>query len=167
MSDYNYLTYSQEQLKKAIELLNHEPNNYTVEAQLALEILAKTKPIYKKAYGTGEFVQVGKLTAKNEIIFDKPLSSPNPVTKNLGRSSNVYYAGWFIFLDVEKIEEGESKREEHLSYYEIANRNMFSEILYHQGSFRDEVDVANTTVLGFMMGDYRNAEVVFYDQYIE
>jgi hypothetical protein len=162
MTDYNYLTYSQEQLNRAIELLNQNtsPNNYTVEAKTILEILSKTKPIYKKAYGTGEFVKVGKLTAKNEIIFDKPKTSLHPMTNNLGASSNVYYAGWFLLTEVNT--EGD-----YYSYYEIVNRQMFNEILYDWNKYSDDIEVVNCPVLGFMMGDYRAAEVVFYDQYIE
>jgi len=164
MSDYNYLTYSQEQLNRAIELLKDNPLAIE-EAIDALKILATTKPIYKKAYGTDEFVQVGKLTAKNEIIFaeprpsgfDKPKTHLYPSDKNLARVSNVYWTGWFVF--------NEDKREEHLSYYEISNRNQFQEILYYQ-SKRDEVETCYSPVLGFMMGDSRTAEVVFYDQYI-
>jgi len=159
MSDYNYLTYSQEQLNRAIELLKETSNEYVLdEIRVSLEILARTKPIYKKAYGTGELVQVGKLTPKNEIIFDLPKSSLYPMTKNLGRSSNVYYAGWFTLTEANT--EGD-----YYSYYEIVNRQMFSEILYEPSNYRDDIEVVNCPVLGFMMGDYRNAEVVFYDQY--
>jgi len=163
MSDYNYLTYSQEQLNRAIKLLDNtslKDNPYAiVEALEALEILARTKPIYKKAYGTGEFVQVGKLTAKNEIIFDKPKSSLYSTTKNLGRSSKVYYAGWFTLTDWNT--EGD-----YYSYYEIVNRQMFSEILYEPSKYSEEIELVNCPVLGFMMGDYRTAKVVFYDQYL-
>ena len=162
MSDYNYLTYSQEQLDSAIELLDNtslKDNPLAIEEAIdALKILARTKPIYKKAYGTGEFVQVGKLTAKNEIIFDKPKTHLYPSDKNLARISSVYWAGWFT-LD-------EHNKEEYYPYLEISNRNMFSEVLYYQ-TVRDEIDIINCPVLGFMMGDYRTAEVVFYDQYRE
>lgn len=162
MSDYYHLTYCQNQLSRAIEVLNQNTssNNYTEEAILALEILAKTKPIYKKAYGTGEFIQVGKLTTKNEIIFDLPKTSLYPMTKSLGRSSNVYYAGWFTLTEANT--EGD-----YYSYYEIVNRQMFNEILYEPSKYSDDIEVVNCPVLGFMMGDYRNAEVVFYDQFRE
>lgn len=164
MSDYYHLTYCQEQLNRAIELLDNtslKDNPYAVvEAIEALKIIAKTKPIYKKAYGTGEFVQVGRLTFKNEIIFDLPKSSLYPMTKNLGRSSNVYYAGWFTLTEANT--EGD-----YYSYYEIVNRQMFSEILYEPSKYSDGLEVANCPVLGFMIGDYRNAEVVFYDQFRE
>jgi len=161
MSDYNYLTYSQEQLDRAIEVLNENPNrnNYTEEAKLALEILARTKPVYKKAYGTGELVQVGKLTSKNEIIFDKPKTLLYLSDKNLARVSNVYYAGWFTLTEANT--EGD-----YYSYYEIVNRQMFHEILYEPSKYSDDIEIVNCPVLGFMMGNYRTAEVVFYDQYI-
>lgn len=164
MSDYNYLTYSQEQLNRAIELLDNTSTKDNLlaveEVKDILEILARTKPIYKKAYGTGEFVQVGKLTPKNEIILDLPKTSLYPMTKNLGRSSNVYYAGWYTLTEANT--EGD-----YYSYYEIVNRQMFSEILYEPSKYSDDIEVVNCPVLGFMMGDYRNAEVVFYDQYRE
>lgn len=164
MSDYNYLTYSQEQLNRAIELLDNtslKDNPYAVEEAIeALKILAKTKPIYKKAYGTGELVQVGKLTPKNEIIFDVPKTTLYSTTKNLARSSNVYYAGWYTLTEANT--EGD-----YYSYYEIVNRQMLSEILYEPSRYSDDIEVVNCPVLGFMMGNYQNAEVVFYDQYRE
>lgn len=165
---YNYLMYSQEQLNRAIELLKETPNEYVLdEIRVSLEILARTKPVYKKAYGTGELVQVGKLTAKNEIIFDlppnvgsRPKTSIYPISKNLGISSNVYYAGWFTLTEANT--EGD-----YYSYYEIVNRHQFQEILYSYSNVRDDIEVVDCPVLGFMMGDYRSAEVVFYDQYRE
>lgn len=172
MSDYNYLTYSQDQLNRAIKILDdlRYGNNYTHEVKDILEILARTRPIYKKSYGNDELVQVGILTAKNEIIFDKPKEFLYSTNKNLARNSSVYWAGWFVYIDVDKIDETgkyiKSQRLEHLSYFEIVNRHQFQEILYYSGR-RDDIDICNSLTLGFMMGDYRNAEVVFYDQYRE
>lgn len=172
MTTYNYLTYYQEQLNRAIELLDTtslKDNPLAVEEAItALKILARTRPVYKKAMGTNEYVQVGVLTTKNEIIFNTPKDSLYAKTKNLGRSSNVYWSGWFIFIDVEtRVQEQETittQREEYLSHFDITNRHMFQEILYSQTP-RDEVEKDNSSVLGFIMGDYRNAEVIFYDQY--
>lgn len=172
MSNYNYLTYYQEQLNRAIEVLEQNPNrnNYTVEASEALKILARTRPVYKKAIATDELVLVGRLTSKNEIIFDKPRESLLPRTKNFGINSSVYWAGWFTYINVDEINENfeyiKTKKEEYLSYFDIANRYHFQEILYCP-SRGDGVDICNSPVLGFMMSDYRNAEVVFYDQYRE
>ena len=164
MSDYYHLTYCQDQLNRAIELLDNTSlvdNPLAIlEAIEALKIIAKTKPIYKKAYGTGEFVQVGRLTIKNEILFDLPKTSLYPMTKNLGRSSNVYYAGWFTLTEANT--EGD-----YYSYFEIVNRHQFQEILYSPSNVRDDIDIQDCPVLGFMMGDYRNAEVIFYDQFRE
>lgn len=172
-NNYNHLTYYQEQLNRAIQLLEENPSktNYTEEAKDTLSILAKTRPIYKKAYLTNELVLVGKLTSKNEIIFDLPKTSLYPMTKNLGRNSSIYLPGWITLINVDKIDEtGEyiqSQREENLSYYDIANRDMFKELLstvYYRG---DNIDVSRCSTIGFMMGDCRNMEVVFYDQYKE
>jgi hypothetical protein len=93
------------------------------------------------------------------------------MTKNLGRSSSVYLPGWITLIKVDKIDETGNyvshQKEEYLSYYDIANRDMFQELLYNEHYKGDIVDVSRCSTLGFMMGDCRNAEVIFYDQYKE
>jgi hypothetical protein len=157
MIDYNDYVQYQNNLNKALEVLeeNTSTNNYCEEAKELLKSLMTYRDIYKKKYGENEYVLVGKLTSKNEILFDIPIESDLVTNKNKSRSIRVYCPEWYYIELNEKV-----MRYVPIAEEEITNKISFNQITYPSNG------MYNNTVLGYSMGDWRCAEVVFYDQYI-
>ena len=174
MIDYNYYVQYQNNLNKALQILedNTSTNNYCEEAKSIIKSLMTYKDIYKKKYGENSYVLVGKLTNKNEILFaeprpsgfDIPLSSNLKTNDNKAKSVGVYSSEWY-YIELEVKGEKKTMKYIPIAPYEVTNRYSFNQLVYPKNPHylaRDE-----DPVLGYSLGDWKNAEVVFYDQYIK
>lgn len=166
MIDYNDYVQYQDNLKKALQILedNTSTNNYCEEAKTIIKSLMTYKDIYKKKYGENSYVLVGKLTNKNEILFDIPLSSNLKTNDNKANSVGVYSSEWY-YIELEVKGEKKTMKYVPIAPYEVTNRYSFNQLVYPNNSHYLAID--EDPVLGYSLGDWKNAEVIFYDQYIK
>ena len=145
MIEYNYFKNYQQNLTKALEVETLE------ECKALIKPLAELKDVYKKKVEGEFYVKVGKITTKNEILFDIPDSDNfRFLTERNSKYSGVYLAGWFI----------NEQKWYYIPHEDIANRSQFQQIGYTPN------DSCDTNVVGFMLGNWRNAEIVLYDQFM-
>lgn len=168
MIDYNDYVQYQNNLTKVSELL--EDNSSYEEAKNIIKSLMTYRDIYKKKYGENKYVLVGKLTNKYEILFDTPISSELETNENKAKSVGVYGPEWwYIELEISssepRLEKGEEKNMRYvpIAPYEITNKYSFNQLTYPNNPHYLNKD--EDPVLGYSLGDWKNAEVVFYDQY--
>ena len=165
MIDYNDYVQHQNNLKKALELLekNTSTNNYTEDAKNLLKPLTTYKDIYKKKIGEDIYVLVGKLTIKNEVLFDIPKKRELPINKNNAKYIGVYSSEWY-YIELEVKGEEKTMKYAPIAPYEVTNRYSFNQLVYPKNPYYLAID--EDPVLGYSLRDWKNAEVVFYDQYI-
>ena len=157
MLSYNYVLGYQDNLNKAVEYLD---NNNVLDALELLNPVEKLRNVYKHKTGTwgdnAEYVLVGKITAKNEILFNEPKKS----TVDLN-SLSTYYPYWMV-----EDKEGKLNINNLISHLEVPEFNDLVQIRYPIGGSILSYDT-DAFVLGYAGGSYDKAQVVFYDQYLD
>lgn len=155
MLSYNYVLGYQANLNKAVEYLD---NNNVLSALELLNPVAELRNVYKHKTGTwgktAEYVLVGKITAKNEIIFNEPKKST--VDMN---SLSTYYPYWIV-----EDKDGKLDVNNLINLFEVPEFSDLVQIRYPIGGIIHNYD-KDSFVLGYATGSYDKAQVVFYDQY--
>lgn len=134
------------------ELLTELKSSNLERTAEIIEELGEAEPVYKKSNLPGVYVKVGKLTTRNEIILDVPISD------KLDNSQPIvsYEKGWWIQS------KGKSRSKGLPSYHYLDSNpnNKIEELCSSDNEF---------SVLGHVTRlehNNRLRKIVFYDQYL-